>query len=93
MGRAHARPRAAARRSSTTSRVFGDLVPAVPLQNNPSLLHGGRSDLDPVIPLQNALNKLIADMLVASEFSAFRSASSPASRYRRTPRATRRASR
>lgn len=54
------------------ARVFGGLVPAVPIANNPGLKSGGRSDLDPVIPLQNALNKLVADMLVASEFSAFR---------------------
>lgn len=47
-------------------------VPVVPLYNNPSLLRGGRSDLDVVIPLQNGLNKLMTDMFVASEFSAFR---------------------
>jgi hypothetical protein len=44
----------------------------VPLENKPKLLGGGVSDLKTVIPLQNAVNKLISDMLVASEFAAFR---------------------
>ena len=47
-------------------------VPVVPLYNEPSLLGGGMSDLAGVIPLQDACNKLISDMLVASEFAAFR---------------------
>jgi len=50
---------------------FG-VVPVIPLSNTPGLLGGGRSDLDPAIPLQNAINKLCTDMLVASEFGAFR---------------------
>ena len=33
---------------------------------------GGYSDLDEVLPLQNALNKLLADMMVAAEFGAFK---------------------
>lgn len=49
---------------------FG-VVPVVPLRNNPSMLGGGRSDLDPVVPIQNAVNKLATDMLVASEYAAF----------------------
>lgn len=48
------------------------VVPVVPLANGPSLLGGGRSDLADVIPLQDAINKLATDMLVASEFAAFR---------------------
>lgn len=47
------------------------IVPVVPLYNNPTMLGGGRSDLMPAIPLQDAINKEIADMLVASEFAAF----------------------
>lgn len=48
------------------------VVPVVPLENNPSLLEGGRSDLEVVMPIQDMLNKTLSDMLVASEFQAFR---------------------
>ena len=48
------------------------VVPVIPLCNSPGLLYGGRSDLDSAIPLQNAINKLCTDMIVASEFGAFR---------------------
>lgn len=48
------------------------LVPLIPIENNPTLLTGGRSDVDPVIDLQNAIDKLVTDMIVASEFGAFR---------------------
>lgn len=51
--------------------TVGPAVPVVPLYNNPTMLGGGRSDLLPAIPLQDAINKLVADMLVASEFAAF----------------------
>jgi hypothetical protein len=51
--------------------------PGRPICNDPSL-GGGRSDLAPGIPIQDAIDKLCADMLVASEFAAFRSASSRA---------------
>lgn len=47
-------------------------VPVIPLLNRPNLRGEGRSDLDGVIPQQDAVNKLVADMLVASEFAAFR---------------------
>lgn len=47
------------------------VVPIVPLYNNPSMLFGGQSDLEPAIPLQDAINKELMDMLVASEFAAF----------------------
>ena len=47
------------------------VVPVVPLYNNPSMVTGGQSDLDPAIPLQDAINKELMDMLVASEFAAF----------------------
>jgi hypothetical protein len=46
-------------------------VPMIPLYNNPTMLGDGRSDLMPAIPLQDAINKEVADMLVASEFAAF----------------------
>jgi SPP1 Gp6-like portal protein len=48
------------------------VVPAIPLENRPTLLGGGVSDLKPAIPIQNAINKLATDLLVASEFGAFR---------------------
>src|SRR5215471_12666250 len=48
------------------------VVPLVPLPNAPTLRERqGRSDIERVIPLQNAVNKLCADMIVASEFAAF----------------------
>ena len=47
------------------------VVPVIPLYNNPTMVGGGRSDLLPAIPLQDAIDKEIADMLVASEFAAF----------------------
>src|SRR4051794_33192845 len=51
---------------------FGGIVPVIPMLNNPSMLTGGRSDLDPVIDVQNAINKLVTDMMVASEYASFR---------------------
>jgi hypothetical protein len=47
-------------------------VPVIPLRNAPTMLTGGTSDLEPGIPLQNAINKLACDMLVAAEFAAYR---------------------
>ena len=48
------------------------VVPMVPMLNNPDLRGDGISDLRKVIPLQDAANKLLADLLVASEFASFR---------------------
>jgi hypothetical protein len=47
------------------------VVPVVPLRNRERLLQPGRSEIANVIPLQDGVNKLIADMLVASEFVAW----------------------
>ena len=50
------------------------IVPLVPMLNMPELTESGVagvSDLQPVLPLQDAINKLLADMLVNSEFVAF----------------------
>lgn len=47
------------------------VVPLIPLRNNPTLKMGGRSDIAVVIPIQDAVNKQIADMMIASEFAAF----------------------
>jgi hypothetical protein len=47
-------------------------VPVVPLTNRASLTSAyGASEFVSVIPQQDAVNKLLADMLVASEFIAF----------------------
>lgn len=49
------------------------VVPIVPAPNNPSMIHGGRSDLaGGAVPIQDAINKLCADALVGSESTAFR---------------------
>lgn len=49
---------------------FG-LVPVVPLVNTDRLLDtDGRSELSDLLPLVDALNKLLADMMVASEYYA-----------------------
>ena len=48
------------------------MVPAVPIRNAPTMLGGGTSDIEPGIPIQNAIDKLAADMMVASEYAAFR---------------------
>lgn len=45
-------------------------VPVVPLPNRPRLLKPGVSEIRTVLPLQNAVNKLVTDMLVASELGA-----------------------
>lgn len=47
------------------------VVPIIPLYNKRKMLGGGVSDLATAIPLQDAINKELADMLVASEFAAF----------------------
>lgn len=47
------------------------VVPVIPIENKPGLLGVAHSDLDPAIPLQNAVNKLCSDMIVASEYGAF----------------------
>ena len=47
-------------------------VPVVELVNDPDLDNVGTSEIRQVLPLQDALNKLLVDMLVASEFAAFR---------------------
>lgn len=48
------------------------IVPVVPLVNRPSLLGVGESELAQVIPIQDSVNKLVADMLIASEYAAYR---------------------
>lgn len=43
-------------------------VPIVPFPNRPRLLAEGRSEIARVIPVQDAVNKTIADMLVTAEY-------------------------
>lgn len=53
------------------------VVPVLEVLNRPRLYvarragWGAHSDLAPIIPLQDAANKLLADMIIASEFGAF----------------------
>lgn len=51
---------------------FEGIVPVVPLINRQKLNGHGRSELLDLIPIQDAVNKLTSDMLVAAEFAAFR---------------------
>jgi hypothetical protein len=54
--------------------IFGNRlgeVPVIPVCNAPSMLRGGVSDLQVAYPVQNALNKLLSDMLIGSEYQAF----------------------
>jgi hypothetical protein len=48
------------------------VVPIVEFRNRPRLLGDGRSEIVDVISVQNQINKLVCDMLVAAEFSAFK---------------------
>jgi hypothetical protein len=48
------------------------VVSMIPMDNKPSMLLPGVSDLSVAMPIQNAINKLCTDMLVASEYGAFR---------------------
>lgn len=48
------------------------VVPVVPLINRPNLRGRGESELKEIVPIQNAVNKLTLDMLVAAEFAAYR---------------------
>jgi Phage portal protein, SPP1 Gp6-like len=59
------------RRTNTIDNLLG-VVPVVEFQNKPTLLGGGRSELANVIPVQDAVNKMVTDLLVASEFNSFK---------------------
>lgn len=55
----------------TVGAAFNPLgvVPIIPVPNNPSMLHGGRSDLSfGAIALQDQILKTIADTLIGSEY-------------------------
>src|SRR5690606_31008791 len=48
-----------------------DTVPVFHVANNGRTGEYGRSEIEPVIPLQDALNKTLMDMLIAMEFAAY----------------------
>lgn len=48
------------------------VVPMVPMANRPNLAGLGSSELSAVVPIQDEINKLVADMIVASEYGAIR---------------------
>lgn len=59
--------------SGTGRSATPGIVPIVPLPNKQRMRdRRGASDLHCMIPLQDGVNKLVTDMLVASEFAAFR---------------------
>ena len=47
------------------------VVPVVPLMNRSRLVATPMSDLVDIVPIQDAYNKIVADMMVASEFAAY----------------------
>ena len=49
----------------------GGVVPVFHIANNGRTNNYGRSEIVPVMPLQDAINKTLMDMLVAAEFAAF----------------------
>ena len=48
------------------------VVPVIPLFNRPGLLEPGVSEIENVLSKQDMINKLLADMVVAAEYGAFR---------------------
>jgi hypothetical protein len=62
------------RRWETTGAVGNPLgvVPVIPVPNNPSMLHGGRSDLNGgPCRVQDGINKLLCDLFIGSEYQAY----------------------
>jgi hypothetical protein len=59
------------RRTNTVENLLG-VVPVVEFCNRPTITGEGTSELADVAPLQDAVNKLCTDMLVASEFNSFK---------------------
>ncbi len=47
------------------------VVPVVPLVNDPDLYNRGQSEIGAMLPMQNALNLLMSDMLVSAEYTAY----------------------
>jgi hypothetical protein len=59
------------RHTNTIDNPLG-VVPVVEFGNRPTITGEGTSELADVAPLQDAVNKLCTDMLVASEFNSFK---------------------
>ena len=47
------------------------IVPVVEFVNDPTVRGEGRSELQAIIPIQDGINKIVCDMLLASEFAAY----------------------
>lgn len=47
------------------------VVPVVEYVNDPTVRGEGRSEIKSIIPIQDAINKLVCDMILASEFAAY----------------------
>lgn len=47
------------------------VVPVVPFFNRPGMTYGGRSDLDVAIPLQDAINHTVRNLILGIEFQGF----------------------
>lgn len=63
-------PRLSAGRDWIVPNDYG-VVPVIPFPNKPDLLGVGTSELRNVVPIQDKINKLNFDLLLASEFAAF----------------------
>lgn len=48
------------------------VVPVVPILNRPGLLEESASEIEPMLPKQDMINKLLADMMISAEFAGFR---------------------
>ena len=49
------------------------VVPVVPIVNRPSIMRPwGKSEIANIIPTQDAVNKLVVDMMIAAHFAAFK---------------------
>jgi hypothetical protein len=47
------------------------VVPVVEFLNDPTVRGDGRSEIKSIVPIQDAINKLVCDMILASEFAAY----------------------
>lgn len=47
------------------------IVPVVEYVNDPTVRGEGRSEIASILPIQDAINKLVCDMMLASEFAAY----------------------
>ncbi len=70
-GRAGWEPYTAAGEVWPLPNPFG-VVPVVPIANRPGLTDESVSEIENILSMQDMINKLAADMIVAAEYSAFR---------------------